>query len=117
MYETEYMQNIKDADIDVIEEFLKDLHYNTSQVYCLNGRNKISVPLNKIDENHKIIISELFRVFIEYCKYNNYSDKYSSRKFYTNIADTEKYGKYISKSRYYGFNVYTIKDLDNICEL
>lgn len=117
IYETEYMQNIKDADIDVIEEFLKDLHYNTSQVYCLNGRNKISVPLNKIDENHKIIISELFRVFIEYCKYNNYSDKYSSRKFYTNIADTEKYGKYISKSRYYGFNVYTIKDLDNICEL
>ena len=41
---------------------------------------------------------------------------YSSRKFYTNIADTDKYGKYITKSRYYGLNVFTIKDLNNNCE-
>ena len=117
IYETEYLKSIKDADIDIIEEFLKNLQYNTSEVNCFKGRNKLSIPLNKIDNSYKIIASELFRVFIEYCKYNNYTDKYSSRKFYTNIADTEKYGKYISKSRYYGFNVYTIKDLDNICEL
>ena len=117
IYETEYLKSIKDADIDIIEEFLKNLQYNTSEVNCFKGRNKLSIPLNKIDNSYKIIASELFRVFIEYCKYNNYTDKYSSRKFYTNIADTEKYGKYISKSIYNGFSVYTIKDFNNNCEL
>ena len=116
IYETEYLKSIKDADIDIIEEFLKGLQYNTEEVNCLKGRNKISVPLNKIDENYHIIASELFRVFIEYCKYNNYTDKYAARKFYTNIADTDKYGKYITKTRYYGFNVYIIKDFNNDCE-
>ena len=116
IYETEYLKSIKDADIDIIEEFLKGLQYNTEEVNCFKGRNKLSIPLNKIDNSYKIIASELFRVFIEYCKYNNYTDKYSSRKFYTNIADTDKYGKYITKTRYYGLNVFSIKDFNNDCE-
>ena len=94
-----------------------NIPFNINEVNCFKGRNKLSIPLNKIDNSYKIIASELFRVFIEYCKYNNYTDKYSSRKFYTNIADTEKYGKYVSKSIYNGFSVYTIKDFNNNCEL
>lgn len=115
IYETEYLQAIKEGDIDPIEEFFKNLSFNNTSVYCVKGREKILLQLNQIDENYKVIASELFKAFVNYYKENNHGTSYSSRKFYTNLADTEKYSKYIEKSRYFGYNVYIIKTI-NECE-
>lgn len=116
IYETEYLQSIKEGDVDPIEEFFKNLSFNNTEVYCVKGREKILVQLNQIDESYKVIASELFKAFVNYYKENNHGTSYSSRKFYTNLADTDTYGKYVTKSRYFGYNVYTIKIIDEICE-
>lgn len=116
IYETEYLQSIKEGDVDPIEEFFKNLSFNNTAVYCVKGREKILVQLNQIDESYKVIASELFKAFVNYYKENNHGTSYSSRKFYTNLADTDTYGKYVTKSRYFGYNVYSIKNIDNECE-
>lgn len=105
---TEYMQDLIDAEVDPIMEWIMNFDYDKRLISVWRGRSKYDVEMRLVDCNDRIPAGELYQSFLSFYTLNNFGNNYSSRKFYLNIKKSI-YTKYLEyRGVYRGYKCYSI---------
>ena len=113
--DTEYMQNIIDASVDPVEEWLQQLSEDDTQIAVYEtARRKEYKNVKYVTAEDKITAAELKRAFDSYCLMYHNGYKINMKSF---ILELTKYQKYVMKcdSKIYNRVVYKLMEVG--CEL
>ncbi len=113
--DTEYMQNIIDASVDPVEEWLQQLSEDDTQIAVYEtARRKEYKNVKYVTAEDKITAAELKRVFDSYCLMYHNGYKMNLKSF---ILELTKYPKFVMKCDSKLNNRVVYQLIPTVCEL